>query len=100
MCFLKLMSQKHLMQMGHKLNLLVNSVAFTKSVLVVYFENSVNAQVYDALPDTGCRTWNMLHVCLVRRQIFENLIPIECEMAVNREYESEILKTKIYILRL
>lgn len=56
MCFLKLMSQKHLMQMGHKLNLLVNSVAFTKSVLGVYFENSVNAQVYDALSDTGCWT--------------------------------------------
>lgn len=56
MCFLKLMSQKHLMQMGHKLNLLVNSVAFTKSVLGVYFENSVNAQVYDALSDTGCQT--------------------------------------------
>lgn len=42
------------MQMGHNLNLLVNLVAFTKSILVAYFENSVNAQLCDTLPDTGC----------------------------------------------
>lgn len=54
MYFLKLMSQKHLMQMGHKLNLFVNSVAFTKLVFVAYFENSANTQVNAALPDTDC----------------------------------------------
>lgn len=44
------------MQMGHKLNLLANLVAFTKPILVAYFENSVNAQIYDTVPDTGCWT--------------------------------------------
>lgn len=44
------------MQMGHKLNLLVSLVAFTQPILVACFENAVNAQVYDALPDTGCWT--------------------------------------------